>query len=137
MIVIADSSLVIRTTFTADSPKQSQEVAEFLEKADAVVIPTVAFCEAVLVLEKHYRLSKAYVAKMLRLTLKISNVIVDADAVLAGVQMLECGGEFEDGVIQYTGSQMAAGKAVFASLDGNAVRRFLHQGVATTIPCSV
>ncbi|MBR5950397.1 MAG: hypothetical protein IKZ87_03080 [Actinomycetaceae bacterium] len=137
MIVIADSSVIVRMVFTADNPRQSEEVGVFLQKAAAVVIPTVALCEAVSVLEGSYKLSKGYIAKMLRLLLRISTVIVDADAVLAGVQVIEDGGDFEDGVIQYTGRQMSEGKAVFASLDSNAVRRFIHRGIASTIPCTI
>lgn len=134
MNVIADASIIIRSLFTADAPEQSQEVADFLEKADTIVVPMVALCEAVAVLEKNYQLSKQHIAKMLRLTLQISSVVTDADAVLAGIRMLEDGGDFEDGVIQYTGAQKAT-KAVFVSLDSCAVRRLSRQGIATAIPC--
>ena len=134
MIVVADTNIIIRTVFTEDTPQQSEAVAEILEAADAVVVPLVAFCEAVWVFKSLYGFARADIAEMLRLILSISNVIADSDAVLAGLQMFEEGGDFEDGVIQYTGFQKAGKSAVFVSFDRKAVQRFTRRGIATIIP---
>ena len=134
MIVVADTNIIIRAVFTEDTPQQSEAVAEILEAADVVVVPLVAFCEAVWVFKSLYGFARADIAEMLRLILSISNVIADSDAVLAGLQMFEEGGDFEDGVIQYTGFQKAGKSAVFVSFDRKAVQRFTRRGIATIIP---
>lgn len=134
MIVVADTNIIIRAVFTEDTPQQSEAVAEILEAADAVVVPLVAFCEAVWVFKSLYGFARADIAEMLRLILSISNVIADSDAVLAGLKMFEEGGDFEDGVIQYTGFQKAGKSAVFVSFDRKAVQRFTRRGIATIIP---
>lgn len=134
MIVVADTNAIVRAVFTEDDPKQSKAVLEILKVADAVVVPLVAFCEAVWVFKSVYNFAKKDIVEMLRLILDVSNVIADSDAVQAGLQMLEEGGDFEDGVIQYTGFQKAGKSAVFVSFDKKAVQRFTRRGIATIIP---
>ncbi len=56
------------------------------------------------------------------------------DVVLSGLRMLDDGGDFADGVVQYTGSQLADGPASYASFDQAAVRRFSARGIAAMIP---
>ena len=135
MIVVADTNVVVRAVFTKDTPEQSMEVFALLKKADAFIVTTVSFCEAVWVFEYVYKLEQEYVLKMLRRILEIENIIADFDAVRAGLQMLEDGGDFADGVIQHLGFRMAGGReAAFASFDRKAAKRLARRGVATIIP---
>ena len=134
MIVVADTNVVIRAVFTKDTPEQSREVFALLRQAEAFIVTTVSFCEAVWVFEYVYRFERAYISKMIRKILEISNIVADTEAVLAGLQMYDSGGDFADGVIQHVGFRSAGKPAVFASFDKNAVKRLTRRGVATIIP---
>jgi len=48
--------------------------------------------------------------------------------------MLDDGGDFADGVVQYTGSLLAEGPSTFASFDQAAVRRLVMRGIAAVVP---
>ena len=65
----------------------------------------------------------------------MSKVAYDTDAVSAGLRMLEDGGDFADGVLEYMGRRMADGApCVFASFDRQAVKLLTKRGVAAAIP---
>jgi hypothetical protein len=48
--------------------------------------------------------------------------------------MLEKGGDFADGVNEYTGRIMARGAVVFASFDKDAVQILTERGISAMIP---
>ena len=85
------------------------------------------------------RKNRREIADALRCLLDLENIVFDEKAVHAGLRMLDAGGDFADGVIQHTGSQLAGSQlagtpSVFASFDQQAVRLLAAQGFATLVP---
>jgi len=74
------------------------------------------------------------IAGAIRWILRLENLVTEDDAIFAGLRMLEDGGDFADGVVQYTGSLLAEGPSIYASFDQAAVSRLSARGVAAMIP---
>lgn len=132
MIFVADTNVLVRLFAKVDNPQQVAAAKHLVAHATKVVVPTVVFCELVWVLlsEKN----AADVAKDIRVLLQLQNLVASEDEVLAGLRLMDAGGDFADGVIQYTGSKLAGGRSTFASFDRGAVKRLSESGVASVIP---
>lgn len=63
---------------------------------------------------------------MISHVLEIHNVVVNRPAVEAGLRVLETGGDFADGVIDYDGNWL--GGETFVSFDKSAVSLMRQQG---------
>jgi predicted nucleic-acid-binding protein len=73
-----------------------------------------------------YGLTYAEIALSLRGVLAGPNVVIDREAVGAGLAVMEAGGDFADGVIAFHGRR--SGGEVFVSFDRQAVRLIRAQG---------
>ena len=83
-------------------------------------MPLVALCELAWVLSRGYENPRPKIAQVIRLLINGANVVVDRPAVQAGLNMLDAGGDFADGVIAYQGRWLGA--ETFVSFDKQAVR---------------
>lgn len=134
MIVVADTNVILRVIVTLDAPQQTEAAIALFEQADEIVIPPTALCEAVWVLHSAYGRDRASIATSLRELLAMPTVVTDWDTALAGLYMLDAGGDFADGAIQSTGEKLASGASVFATFDRKAARLLTARSIATVTP---
>jgi len=119
MKVTLDTNVLVRLA-TKDDPDQAAQALHALQKASLIAVPTPALCEMVWVLLRGYRYTPAQVAHALRALLQVRQVVCHTPAVLAGLVMLEAGGDFADGVIAFEGGLL--GGTEFVSFDQQAVK---------------
>ncbi len=110
---------------TDDDPRQSPMAIAALAEAELVAVALSALCEVVWVLSKGYKSSRAEISTSIKKLLNAPNVALDRQAVLAGLDLLDAGGGFADGVIAHEGR--ALGGEVFVSFDKKAVKLMLSQ----------
>jgi len=123
--IAVDTNVLLRDALH-DDPRQSQIAARTLQSAELVVVPTPALCEFVWVMRRLYKRSTAEIAVSIRLLMSGDNVELDRPAVEAGLEVLEGGGDFADGVIAYEGHWLGAEE--FVSFDKQAVSLLKSQG---------
>lgn len=133
MKIVADTNVILRLLVSGASDEDARQalvVAELLERCEAVIFPTHAFCEMVWVMQRGYRFTAAEIVAGIKKVLCIKNLVFKKDEVEAGLRMLEKGGDFADGVNARAGRTMASDDgAVFASFDKEAVKLLNAQGV--------
>lgn len=125
MRIAVDTNVLLRDALQ-DDPRQSAVAAKTLRKAELVVVPASALCEFVWVMRRLYQRSPAEIALSIRLLMSGDNVEMDRPAVEAGLEVLEKGGDFADGVIAYEGHWLGADE--FVSFDKKAVTLLKGQG---------
>ncbi|HEX8710763.1 MAG TPA: type II toxin-antitoxin system VapC family toxin [Terracidiphilus sp.] len=125
MRIAVDTNVLLRDALQ-DDPRQSAIAAKTLRKAELVVVPASALCEFVWVMRRLYQRSPAEIALSIRLLMSGDNVEMDRPAVEAGLEVLEKGGDFADGVIAYEGHWLGADE--FVSFDKKAVTLLKGQG---------
>ncbi|RFB79180.1 type II toxin-antitoxin system VapC family toxin [Methylovirgula sp. 4M-Z18] len=125
MKIVADTNVLLRA-FVNDDPAQSESAQTELAKAETIAVATPALCELVWVLARSYKVSATEISHILRSLLNMSNVALNRSAVEAGLEMLEAGGDFADGVIAYEGRWLGAD--TFVSFDKTAVELLQKQG---------
>ncbi len=125
MRITADTNALLRA-YVADDPAQASAAVEVLADADSVAVSLHSLCEFVWVLARSYQTAKADIAAAIRVLLDTGNVIVNRPAVEAGLQLLDAGGDFADGIIAYEGSWL--GGETFVSFDKKAVKLLTAQG---------
>ena len=125
MRVTLDTNVLMRSVVHDDEP-QARVAEHLLASASLVAVPISCLCECVWVARKIYRLNNADMAAVIRTLLDTETVEMDRPAVQAGLEHLDAGGDFADGVIAYQGSCL--GGQVFASFDKKAIRRLAAQG---------
>ena len=118
MKVTLDTNVLVRLA-TQDDPAQAAAALRLLRKATLIAVPTPALCELVWVLLRGYRYTPAQAAHALRMLMQVRQVVCHTPAVLAGLALLEAGGDFADGVIAFEGEML--GGAEFVSFDRQAV----------------
>ena len=119
MKVTLDTNVLVRLA-TQDDPVQAALALRVLQKASLIAVPTAALCEMVWVLLRGYRYTTVQVAHVLRSLLQVRQVVCHTPAVLAGLALLEGGGDFADGVIAFEGGVL--GGTEFVSFDQQAVK---------------
>ncbi len=124
MKITADTNLLVRA-MTDDDARQSPMAIAALAEAELVAVALSALCEVVWVLSKGYKSSRAEISTSIKKLLNAPNVALDRQAVLAGLDLLDAGGGFADGVIAHEGR--ALGGEVFVSFDKKAVKLMLSQ----------
>jgi len=136
---ILDTNVLIRLVLD-DNQHQSNVAFAVVESATSIVVPTLVFCEFVWVLrsirnrtgEKKY--SKKMIAEIIRDFVEFDHVSIVDDEVEAGLQMLDAGGDFADGVIEYTGRSIARNATTtFFSFDKNAVNGLARRGLSALL----
>jgi predicted nucleic-acid-binding protein len=135
VIIIADTNVLARI-FLNDNRAQHDAAVRLFREATKIVVPIIVFCELVWVLSSRTspKMSRKEIAESIRYLLNLNNLVTEDDAVLAGLRMLDDGGDFADGIVQYTGSQLAHEPATYASFDQGAVSRLSARGIAAMIP---
>jgi predicted nucleic-acid-binding protein len=137
--VVLDTNVLARIVLD-DDKHQSDLAFNALNFASLVIIPVVVFCELVWVMrsiktgdgERLY--SHRDIAERIRFFLEFDHIFIAEDEVEAGLQMLDAGGDFADGVIEYTGRSLARGAAVaFLSFDKNAVSTLAKRGLSALL----
>jgi predicted nucleic-acid-binding protein len=124
--MIADTNVLIRAVL-ADDVVQSRAARQALSSAERVIIGRHAFCEMVWVLRQSYKFPKTAILSAIRGYLDADNVITDFAAVEAGLEAMEAGADFADGVIAYEGRWL--GGETFVSFDKKAVAAVAMQGM--------
>lgn len=125
MKIVADTNVLLRFVL-ADEPKQYRSAKETLEKATAVLVTNHALCEMVWVLRSRYGVSRDNLVATISLLCETENVVLDLQAVNAGIEALRSGADFADGVISYEGRWL--GGETFVSFDKKAVAAVEKQG---------
>jgi predicted nucleic-acid-binding protein len=129
--ITPDSNVLIRA-ITEDDPRQSAAAQKSLKDAELVGLTLPALCELVWVLARGYRIPAREIGDTVRRLAEAANVAVNRGAVEAGLQMLENGGDFADGIIAYEGRWL--GCDTFLSFDKKAIKLLAAAGRKTQIP---
>ena len=119
MKVTLDTNVLVRLA-TQDDAAQAAKALQVLQKATLIAVPTPALCELVWVLLRGYRYTPAQVAQAVRTLVQVRHVVCHTPAVLAGLALLEAGGDFADGAIAYEGELL--GGPEFVTFDQQAAR---------------
>jgi len=125
MKIIADTNVLMRAMLN-DDVAQSRTSRLALSSADQVVVGRHVFCEMVWLLRQRYKMPKAEIVKVIQGYLEADNVITDTAAVQAGLEALDAGGDFADGVIAHEGQWL--GGETFVSFDKLAVAALTKRG---------
>jgi len=124
MKIAVDTNVLVRAV-VHDDPVQA-EIASKTLKAEIVAVATSCLCEFVWVLRRVYGFKPPVIAAAIRELLAARNVEANRPAVEAGLEMLDAGGDFADGVIVYEGRWL--GGEAFVSFDKKAVEMLRVQG---------
>ncbi len=119
MKVTLDTNVLVRLA-TQDDTAQAAKALQVLQNATLIAVPTPALCELVWVLLRGYRYAPAQVAQAVRTLIQVRHVVCHTPAVLAGLAVLESGGEFADGAIAYEGELL--GGLEFVTFDQQAAK---------------
>ena len=119
MKVTLDTNVLVRLA-TQDDAAQAAKALQVLQNATLIAVPTPALCELVWVLLRGYRYTAAQVAEAVRTLIQVRHVVCHTPAVLAGLALLEAGGDFADGAIAYEGELL--GGPEFVTFDQQAAR---------------
>ena len=125
MRIAADANVLVRA-MTGDDARQAVVAQRELANAELVCITMPALCELVWVLSRGYRIAASEIVSVIRRLIEAENVAVSQPAVEAGLQLLEAGGDFADGVIAYEGEWLGA--EAFVSFDREAVALLTARG---------
>jgi len=125
MKITADTNVLVRP-LTGDHRSQSNAAQTVLDKATLVALPIPALCELVWVLSQGYKTPPRNVAEAIRRLIDSANVVVNRAAAEAGLELLDAGDDFADGVIAYEGNWLGAD--CYLSLDKKAVKLMAQQG---------
>ena len=119
MKVTLDTNVLVRLA-TQDDAAQAAQALELLQQATLIAVPTPALCELVWVLLRGYHYTPAQVAHAVRTLVQVRHVVCNTPAVLAGLALLDAGGDFADGAIACEGELL--GSQAFVSFDHQACR---------------
>ncbi|TAL85006.1 MAG: PIN domain-containing protein [Rhodanobacter sp.] len=130
MKIIADTNVLLRV-IVADDASQSEAALAALEQADLVAVSLHALCELVWVLHRSYDVSRADIAVAIRHLVNTQNIVLNRPAVEVGLSVLDSGGDFAEGVIDFEGQWL--GGETFVSFDQKAVALLTAQGRSTLL----
>jgi len=119
-----DTNVLVRLA-TQDNPQQAAAALKVLQTASLIAVPSTALCEMVWVLMRGYRYTPEQVAHAIRTLLQVGQVVCNTPAVLAGLALLQSGGDFADGVIAFEGELM--GGQEFVTFDKAAAKLLKQQ----------
>ncbi|WP_079210884.1 type II toxin-antitoxin system VapC family toxin [Brucella pituitosa] len=130
MKIAVDTNVLVRAVLQ-DDPKQGKAASKLLKEASLIAVPLPCLCELVWILRRGAKLPKEDVAQTVRDLLDAGNVVMNRPAVEAGLEILEAGGDFADGIIAYEGNWL--GGETFVSFDKQAVELLAHYGQKTRL----
>ena len=125
-MMIADTNVMIRVIL-GDEGAQSPIARQALERAARIFITLPTFCEIAWTLRSHYSASKSELYRTIAGLIADPKITCDRQAVEAGLDMLDSGGDFADGVIAFEGRRL--GGSTFYSFDRQACRLLSKAGV--------
>jgi predicted nucleic-acid-binding protein len=128
--ITADANVLVRA-IVGDDRLQSAAAQEALANAEAIALTVPALCELVWVLSRGYKIRAPEIAQTIRALLNAANIEVNRPAAEAGLEILEAGGDFADGVIAFEGEWL--GGDAFVSFDKNAVALLEKQGMSARL----
>ena len=131
MKITVDTNVLVRAA-VQDDESQSSLAATVLQQAELIAISLPVLCEFVWVLERGYKKPVADIASAIRQLMNTVNVVMNEPAVEAGLQVLNAGGDFADGVIAYEGEFLGADRLV--SFDKKAVSVLQSLGRKAELP---
>jgi predicted nucleic-acid-binding protein len=126
MKVAVDTNVLIRAA-VRDDQEQTEAAMRIMARAEMVAIAVSCLCEFAWVLRSVYGYRAPDVAKAMRVLLAAENVETDRQAAVAGLAILDAGGDFADGVIAYEGRWLGA--ETFVSFDKKAVEMLTALGL--------
>jgi predicted nucleic-acid-binding protein len=129
--ITPDTNILVRA-LTEDDAQQARAAQSILQRADVVALTLPALCELVWVLSRGYKMAAPEISDRIRRLVESANVVVNRAAVDAGLEMLENGQDFADGVIAYEGRWL--GGETFVSFDKGAVKLLAAQGKKALVP---
>lgn len=130
MKVSLDTNVLLRL-IVEDDEAQQQSAIETLERAELVAISVHALCEFAWVLDRRYAAQRADISAAIRRILDMRNVVANRPMIEAGLNVLDAGGDFADGVIAFDGQWLGA--ETFLSFDKKAVKLLEGQGTVATL----
>lgn len=125
MRIAPDTNILVRMA-VHDDPAQSAQALGLVEQSEAIILTLPALCEFAWVIRGRYRLHAHEASEAIRELIGTEGVVVDRDAVAAGLVFLDSGGDFADGVIAHLGH--VGGADAFASFDRKAVQILRARG---------
>ena len=125
MKIVVDTNVLLRDALH-EHLLQARIAAKILESAELVAVPVTVLCEFVWVLRHGYKKPAAEIAEAIRKLLRSASVVTNRTAVEAGLQLLDNGGDFADGVIAHEGRWLGAEE--FVSFDKSAVKLLKAKG---------
>ena len=131
MKITVDTNVLVRAA-VQDDESQSSLAATVLQQAELIAISLPILCEFVWVLKHGYKKPVADIASAIHQLMNTVNVVMNEPAVEAGLQVLNAGGDFADGVIAYEGEFLGADRLV--SFDKKAVSILQSLGRKAELP---
>jgi predicted nucleic-acid-binding protein len=123
--ITPDTNVLVRAVLS-DDKQQGNAAQAALAEAELVALALPTLCEFVWVLSRGYKVVSSEIAKSIRRLINSKSVVVNRPAVEAGLELLEAGGDFADGVIAYEGRWLGA--ETFVSFDRKAVSLLQARG---------
>lgn len=125
MKITVDTNVLVRSC-VCDDPVQASSAAKILTDAALIAIALPCLCEFVWVLRRVYNIESDDVISAIRALMASANVEMNRPAVEAGLEVLNAGGDFADGVIAFEGNWL--GGETFVSFDKKPVALLCAQG---------
>ena len=123
--ITVDTNVLVRAV-VRDDAKQSRAAVRVLREAELIAVPLPVLCEFVWVLRRVYSLSVEEISAAIEALIGSKNVTVNRAAVEAGLDVLQQGRDFADGLIAFEGRWL--GGETFVSFDKQAVTLISSQG---------
>lgn len=124
MKIVADTNVLLRITML-DDESQARIATDTLKNAEAIAITLPTLCEFCWTLTRSYKKRPQDVAAAVRQWIKVRGVKLDRNAVDVGLEMLDAGGDFADGVIAHDGLKL--GGDTLVTFDRDAARLLERQ----------
>jgi predicted nucleic-acid-binding protein len=128
--ITADSNVLVRAIM-GDDEHQSKVAQTELANAETVALALPVLCELVWVLSQGYKIPAAGIAEVIRRLINAGNAVVNRPAAESGLELLEAGGDFADGVIAFEGRWLGAD--VLVSFDRKAVKLIETKGMSSRL----
>jgi predicted nucleic-acid-binding protein len=121
--IVVTADVLVRAVLRNDED-EGFAAGQVLKSAELIAIPIGTLCDFVALLRFLHGLEPDAIAGAIRSLCDAKNVVVDRSAVAAGLEMLQNGGEFYEGVIASEGQRLGANR--FVSFDQDAVERIVR-----------
>jgi predicted nucleic-acid-binding protein len=129
--IIVDTNVLVRAA-VRDDETQARAASRLLTEAEFIAVSLTCLCEFVWVLRGVYKIGSRDIAAAIEALLDTANVVVNRQAVEAGLAMLEAGGDFAGGLIDYEGRWLGGDE--FVSFDEKAVALVAAGGQKARLP---